>query len=308
MKTLKLIHGRSWKPPEAELKKLWLEAVKHGIERDAPEMVQAYKDAKKEFVYFGKHSNEFLAGHENENYKDDTESRKETLRLLKEWGTRDFSKRNYNRLPGKESFKEGAADVLSPLLSFFRLSDDLISLFAPDIKEYWKGYDSDFGSKVREELTNKLSKTLEKDHSVCLMAHSLGSMIAYDVLWKFSYMSEYRPVVCDKKVDLLITMGSPLGDATVQRGLFGSQASGNRKYPKNIRKWINIAAEDDYISHDERIRNDYQYMTRNNMVDSIEDRKIYNLSLRKGKSNPHHSGGYLIHPKTISAIVEWLKE
>ena len=31
-------------------------------------------------------------------------------------------------------------------------------------------------------------------------------------------------------------------------------------------------------------------------VKSIKDKRIYNLAVRSGKSNPHHDVGYLIHP------------
>ncbi len=33
---------------------------------------------------------------------------------------------------------------------------------------------------------------------------------------------------------------------------------------------------------------------------------IYNLNIRNGKSNPHASIGYLINPKFITVLDEWL--
>lgn len=306
MKTLILIHGRSWKPPEEQLKKMWVEAIRFGIQRDFPDKVALFDQAHVEFVYFGDISNHFLSELKGKPAPDDLDGRKETLALLKQWRAGQFNKRNYRRLPGKESFKEGVADILSPLLSYFHLSDELISQFAPDLKEYWKGEESAFGSAVREPLTRPLMEALDRQDSVCLLGHSLGSMIAYDVLWKFSYRGEYRPSYCNKMVDLFLTIGSPLGDATVKKGLLGAHVTNHRQYPCNIRKWINVAAEDDYISHDERIRNDYRKMIRLGLVDSIKDYKIYNLALREGKSNPHHSCGYLIHPRVSQVLVSWL--
>lgn len=306
MKTLILVHGRSWKPPKADLRKLWLDALVHGIKRDAPHALDDFKAAKKEFVYYGDISNRFLSKHKNEPIPNDTASRRITLDQLKKWKTHEFTKRNYNKLPGKESFKEGIADALSPLLHFFHLSDDLISAVAPDMCEYWKGEDSSFGSSVREPMTAPLKRALDRNDSVCVMAHSLGTMIAYDTLWKFSYRSEYRPKYSSKEIDLFVTLGSPLGDETVKEGLFGARASGPRKYPTNIRRWVNIAAHDDYISHDQKIANDYTRMKRYGLIDSIKDHRISNLSLRNGKSNPHHSGGYLLAPRTTSTLVDWL--
>jgi hypothetical protein len=42
-------------------------------------------------------------------------------------------------------------------------------------------------------------------------------------------------------------------------------------------------------------------------VSCIRDYKVYNLAVRYGKSNPHSSLGYLVHPRTAQIIVEWLQ-
>ncbi len=307
MKTLILLHGRGFKPPKARLKKLWLDALRFGIARDFPEAVDLFEAARIAFVYYGDTSNAFLSQLTGKPQVDDTKKRQVTLDGLKQWKASQFNKATYEGLAGKESYKEGLADVFSAVLSFTRLGDEVISLVAPDMKEYWMGYQSPFGSAVRAPVTNPLKRAFNRGDSVCIIGHSLGSLIAYDVLWKFSYMSEYRPDYCTKLVDLFMTIGSPLGDDTVKRGLFGAAATNERRYPCNIRKWINIAAEDDFICHDKRIKNDYKDMLKWKLIDAIEDHKIYNLSLRDGKSNPHHSTGYLIHPTVIKALVDWLK-
>lgn len=307
MKTLILLHGRGFKPPKARLKKLWVDALRFGVERDFPEMLAQFDAARIEFVYYGDTSNAFLSKLTGTSIPDDFSTREATLEGLKLWTASQFNKATYEGLAGKESYKEGLADILSAVLSFTRLGDDVISLVAPDMKEYWMGYKSPFGSAVRAPVTRPLKRAFNRGDSVCIIAHSLGSLIAYDVLWKFSYMSEYRPDYCGKLVDLFLTIGSPLGDDTVQRGLFGASANNERQFPCNIQHWVNIAAEDDFICHDKRIKNDYRDMLKWHLVDSIEDHKIYNLSLRDGRSNPHHSMGYLIHPTLTKVLVDWLR-
>jgi hypothetical protein len=71
---------------------------------------------------------------------------------------------------------------------------------------------------------------------------------------------------------------------------------------------VNVAAEDDYISHDEKVKNDYRDMYRKtpHLIQSIEDIPIYNLSVREGTSNPHSSAGYLVHPRVAAVIAAWL--
>lgn len=303
-KTLVLIHGRSWKPKESPLRSLWLDAIKSGLKRDNTEAYNRFSDIKVEFVYYGDVNNKFLKKELNKPWIDDSDSRRITLEQLRGYTAGQFTKRNYNELPGKESFKEGAADVLSPILNFFNLSEALIAQVAPDMREYWND-ESVFGTEVRRQMIKPLKRAFDRKGSTAIVAHSLGSMISYDTLWKFNRYGEWFDY-WKLKIDLFVTLGSPLGDITVQENLKGRKASGERRYPGNIRKWVNIAAEDDYISHDSKISDDYRKMRRHDMIESIRDYKIYNLSVRDGKSNPHHSCGYLIHPTTTRVLADWI--
>ena len=242
----------------------------------------------------------------NEPWVDDTESRRGTLQELMRLRASQFTRKNYNNLPGKESFKEGAADILSPLLNFFQLSETLIAKVAPDMREYWND-ETSFGTAVRRPMIKPFKRALDRDGSTAIVAHSLGSMISYDTLWKFSRYGEWFDY-WEKKIDLFVTLGSPLGDVTVQDNLKGKDAKGERRYPENIRKWVNIAAEDDYISHDSEILDNYRGMKKLGLIESIKDYKIYNLSVRDGKSNPHHISGYLVHPRTAEILAHWILE
>ena len=88
--------------------------------------------------------------------------------------------------------------------------------------------------------------------------------------------------------------------------LLAHQADGLRRYPNNIKRWDNVAAEDDFISHDSKIANDYKRMFKLEPAPEINDHKIYNLSVRGVKSNPHHGCGYLISPKVVKLVTDWL--
>lgn len=317
-KTLILIHGRNWKPKKNELKALWLDALDSGFERDyAGTATQTkWKNCKKEFVYYGDISNAHLKSLGKKrrlSEAQDLKDRKDSLKALKLWNAGDFNRRNYKKLPGSGALKEGVADILAPLLKGVGLSDNVIKSVAPDMHGYWQGEESEFGSNVREPLISPLKKAMDRNDSICVVSHSLGTMIAYDTFWKFNYTGEYRADgYHKKKIDLFVTTGSPLSDGTIQDRLKGAKAKGSRRYPANLKKWVNIAAEDDFISHDKKLSNDYQYMTRKKMIQSITDIGIYNLALRRRepldipKSNQHHGAGYLIHPKTIETLATWL--
>lgn len=301
-----IVHGRDFKPSEKYLKKNYNDALKFGIERDfgknSPTMSR-FKDTKISFIYYGDKSNKFLRSVGRKyNPASDSIDRDKALALLKSYKSNQFTKATYNKVPGKTSLKEVAANVLGVVLAPLRLADNLITKVAPDMKHYWT--DSRFGSDVRWSLTEPLAKAIKKGDEIMILSHSLGTLISYDVLWKFSHYAEYQHIR-GKKVDL-VTLGSPLGDETVKRKLKGSGEDGIYKYPHNIKHWVNIAAEDDFISYDGKISNDYKVMEKKGLLSSITDLKIYNPSERNGKSNPHHFAGYIVNPKTIKVVGGWV--
>lgn len=304
--TIILIHGRHFKPNESDLKTLWLDALAVVVARDQPSVLPLYTAATKSFVYYGDVSSAFLL---NEGYEydqaADIKDRKKLLKKLAQYKKSQFNKKNYNELPGKSVWGEALADAFAGALSFLRLSDPAISLVAPDMRKYWNE-DSDFATDVRFPMIAPMKEAMDRGDDILVISHSLGSMIAYDTFWKFCRTGEYRPTYTEKKVSLWITLGSPLSDETVKRNLNGSGASGERRYPNNVVEWVNIAAEDDYISHDQVLADDYAEMKQLGLVKSIADERIYNLAVREGKSNPHNELGYLIHPAVSSRVAEWL--
>ncbi len=305
-KTILFVHGRSFKPKKTALRSNWLCAIEHGIARDRKGKLAAFKKARKEVVYYGDLSNALLRS-KGKRYqeKEDIKSRAETLAALKKFDAGQFTKAMYRKLPGKNSYKEFLADVGAVALGPLHLTEGLVSVVAADMRQYWN-FDSEFGSNVRARMIGPLKRAMNRGDKIMVVSHSLGTLIAYDTFWKFSRTAEYRPKYTNKRVDTWITLGSPLGDETVKRNLKGAGASGPRRYPGNIKRWENVSAEDDFISHDSKLSNDYKAMYKNSLVDEINDQRIYNLAVRRGNSNPHHGAGYLIHPKVIKLITDWV--
>ncbi len=306
-----LIHGRSFKPEKAELKRNWLSALRFGIARDDPggDTLAAFDQAKKTFVYYGDLSNDFLRSRgKRYDVARDVADRSKALAALEEIPQRGFSEKRYNEIRGANGLMEGLADLASGPLSFLGLGDNLVGSVAPDMAHYWNT-GRPWGSSVRWRLTFELEKKLKKpENHVALISHSLGTMIAYDTLWKFSHYAEYAHLrERGTPLSLLMTLGSPLGDSSVRKNLKGASVSGIRRYPTNIRKWVNVAAEDDYISHDSGLANDYHEMVDFGLVRSLQDEAIYNLAVRDGKANPHHGTGYLIHPVVSRHLRSWLR-
>ncbi|HFQ5142087.1 TPA: hypothetical protein ACGUU1_002359 [Vibrio vulnificus] len=303
-KRILFIHGRGPKPDRNDLQTLWFDAIQHGLLRDYGESrVQAFKQIEKRFIYYGDLSNE-LFGEPIEN----PQSRFEALEKLKQYPRNGFTKTNYKKVSKLGFLAEALADTFSAVLGHLKLAEPLITSVAPDIAHYWNE-DIYFGSDLRSRLTKELKEALDSGDEVMMVAHSLGSMISYDCLWKLSHYGEYRhDYGAEKKVDLLVTLGSPLGDENVKARLKGSSLSGKKRYPLNIDQWCNISAEDDYISHDNRIKNDFKEMLQLGLVKGgMKDiYPIYNLCVRDKQSNPHSAIGYLVHPKFVTVLNQWM--
>ena len=211
----------------------------------------------------------------------------------------------YKSLYRRHTWRDDFASAISPSLAWLRLSDNLIRRRLPDIGEYWNP-DSKYGSKVRWPLTEVLRRLLLEKSDILLVTHSLGTMIAYDVLWKLSYYGEHRAVAqLGHKVSLWITLGSPLGDRTVRKNLKGSRARKSRRFPSLVHSWTNVAARNDYVCHDRTLQDDFREMP--GLTRPIQDKVIWNMAKRYGESNPHHGVGYLVSPCVADAVATWLR-
>jgi hypothetical protein len=175
----------------------------------------------------------------------------------------------------------------------YGIRDRLIARRFPDVVRYFS--DHALASQVRARLQQVLVPALRRGDRVVLLAHSLGSVVAYDVLWKISHMSEYA-WLRRRQVTLLVTMGSPLGDRVVKQRLLGWRYPAPQSYPRNIGRWVNLSARGDAVCHDERLANDFQAMIRAGGAARFEDR-VRLCTIYRGRTrvwNPHAFYGYLL--------------
>ncbi|MDH3643243.1 MAG: hypothetical protein OES38_14170 [Gammaproteobacteria bacterium] len=215
--------------------------------------------------------------------------------------TKKFRRAGYEALPSRSSLKEFLADVGAPLLSTLGLTEVALSRSMPELKAYWNDVDG-FGSDARRRVMEPLQAALDRDDQIMVIAHCLGSVVAYDSLWQLSRGDSGNT----GKIDTLLTLGSPLADEFVKRRLAGSDQRGDGRYPTNVVNWYNVAAEDDFTCHDETMANDFNAMLEHRLISRIKDYRIYNLAVRYGRSNPHNSIGYLIHPRVSKLVAQWL--
>ena len=160
--------------------------------------------------------------------------------------------------------------------------------------------DNGIAAHARRMLQVPLQAAALAHRPVLLLAHSMGSVIAYDSLWELSHDAPDRA-----QVDLLLTMGSPLGQRYMQRRLKGADKSGYGRYPANIRRWKNLAAVGDLTALDRDLGNDFAEMLELGLIETFEDEAILNYYRLNGELNVHAEYGYLVNEKTAHTIVSW---
>lgn len=168
-----------------------------------------------------------------------------------------------------------------------------------DLRRY-TGDDNGIAEHTRRMLKVPLRAATEGHHPVLLIGHSMGSVIAYETLWEMSHNGRDHVVV-----DLLLTMGSPLGQRYIQKRLKGSMSRGLSRYPHNIRNWKNLSAVGDLTAIDPRLKNDFGELLQLGLVESFEDAELYNYFRLDGALNVHSEYGYLVNKTTARTVSSW---
>ena len=307
-RSLLLVHGRDFKPGRDTYLDLSMAAFCAGIERDFPDLLGGFDAVRKDIVWYGDLSEKILQGHGKKYDVDlDIGDRRNALNALREIKERKrFGIRQYDRLPGKSAIPEFLADVSAPVLGSVGLAMPLLGSVA---KDFAANFDTKLGfaDAVRERMRTKLCELMDRGDRIMLITHGTGSVVAYDVLWQLSRDPAFNEQYGSKKVELWLTLGSPLGDRNVQKRLLGATEKSENRFPANVVSWHNAAAEDDYTCHDNSLADDFKKMLEQRLVSAVRDYRVFNLAVRYGKSNPHSSIGYYIHPRTAKIISDWLK-
>ncbi len=144
--------------------------------------------------------------------------------------------------------------------------------------------------KVRDEVRKRFGDDLGAvdggPHVV--VAHSLGSVIAYDCL---------KRVAGTKKVDMLITLGTPLGMSEIQHNM-RPEWSKDDGYPGELPRWVNVVDRLDPVCvADPIIANDYMRKKAAVVVDEV---------VSNGGVMRHPSGKYFRQTVVQDAVREGL--
>lgn len=192
-------------------------------------------------------------------------------------------------------------------LNFSSISDKIIHHYFRDLEAYYsdspeqeKSGNRSFRDQVRERLATVLRK-YEKDE-ILLLSHSMGSIIAYDVL------THLTP---DINIQTFITVGSPLGMPIIVGRIFAEQKKKMIKVakvrtPDSVRKnWFNFADWEDRIAIDAILKDDFDENIHH--VRAV-DISVHNDYENRGVRNAHKIYGYLRTPEMAEVISDFLMQ
>lgn len=275
------IHGLLNKPLKDTLQAWWGEAIKEGLERNHNEnslqmnfQLAYWADVRNENPIAVKDLSERYEPADGHGplRRYDRDLADKAREIANKWGGRIIDK-------GKD------------LLGIGPGVEKLLAVKLEDLSDYYQK------EQIRLDIRKSLSELLEqnKEKEILLIAHSMGSIVAYDVLRGYD---ETLAV----KIKHFITIGSPLGLPYVSKKV--RDEFGDARAPQNVARWSNLADPGDKVAIDVNIRDDY---SANADGVRAEDLLVHNdYANHEGKANNHKSYGYLRAPEMSDRIRDFL--
>ena len=276
------IHGRSNKPAQETLRDWWQDAVEEGLAESTAVSLGSV-DLKMAY-YANIHYAEdgpLTAANNDEPYKKAEEGAIQPYKM----GLFDrFRKVSGNWLDTPLDWLEEHSHLFSALGR--GVSQKLLQ----DLGEYYSNQD------IRTEINNRLKKLLtdHKHDEIILVSHSMGTIVAYEVLRELGQDDKHPGFVLEH----LITMGSPLGLTVVKGNSLGARKK--LRTPSCVRgSWVNFSDPDDFVCLDSHLQDDYE---PNSFAVRVKDVMVCN----DYPGNEHKSYGYLRTPEFSTHLASLL--
>nr|WP_157529353.1 serine peptidase [Kibdelosporangium sp. MJ126-NF4]CEL22986.1 hypothetical protein [Kibdelosporangium sp. MJ126-NF4]CTQ90125.1 hypothetical protein [Kibdelosporangium sp. MJ126-NF4] len=130
----------------------------------------------------------------------------------------------------------------------------------------------------RQRARDTVAKSIRDSGARVVLAHSLGSVVAYEALWAYPEL----------EVDLLVTFGSPLGIRGFVFDRLEPRPDRPGKRPPGVRRWVNIADPGDVCAVP-------RWLSRSFDIDEDFEAPI-------GTFSYHKAVGYLACPVMASTV------
>ena len=300
------IHGLANKPAREVQAKGWRQAISEGLEKNCGMKAPAFTLID---VYWADLLYKYPL-HDDGNFSfdalfDDEPYIPAKPGALKQYedGWTDWVRANAQSVLGS------VADGVKKTFGMDKVADLLLEKALKDLHYY---YDTDQKiagrTGARREARIVLQEELEQvllahtGDEIMLIAHSMGTIIAYDVLRNLGRSNPDQGV----RVPHFVTIGSPLGLPHVKL-----RVAEERTYDPKVRtptivtqSWLNFADRRDAVAFDTHLGDDYG---PNATGIEVKDDIILNDYESNGKANHHKLFGYLRAPEVSAHIQKFLK-
>lgn len=273
------IHGLNNKPPAKVLyEKGWKKALLEGLSKN--------ENISRDNISF-----EGVYWADKRNSKPD--SRGEIYRPARKNSLKGYDEGFVEEVVQKtESFGGGIIDWFKDKLNIDKAANAILKKKLADLYEYYNNEDNYI------DLTSRLRDKLEEhaDKKILLVAHSMGSIIAYDALRMMGRENN------NVTIDHFITIGSPLGLPYVMMKIRDRHHAA--RTPTIVKRWTNFADRRDPVALDEHLKDDFK---ANVAGTRVEDNLVLNdWRVKKGTDIFHKSYGYLRTPEFSKALAEFI--
>ena len=303
------IHGLNNKPPKATLETWWKEALVEGLEKNHQIQKPTFNF---KLVYWADLIYKYPFHHDANYPLDD---------LYNHW---PYTPLPVSQKPPKydETFidylREGIGGLLGRGVDRLRqglgvdpIADKVLERLFDDLSSYYddRADDGDPPAMImnRQQVLEVVKKVLRDElknvlleHStdeIMLIAHSMGSIIAYDVLLDLEQNNTQLSNLH------LMTIGSPLGLYFVKAEIIRERGEGLRT-PTTVCQWVNYADKRDIVAVDAHLSDDYQ--PNQKQVRVQDDLIINSYTKPDGKPDYHSEYGYLRTPELSLQVKEFL--
>lgn len=280
-KVIICIHGRSNKPEEGTLRKWWKSSIEEGLKASTTTSLGSldFEMAYYADIYYV--DGPVLDNKNDEPYK---KAKKGSIKQYEEGMTDRIREITGNWFDTPLDWLEEHSGLFSALGR--TVSKKLLK----DLGKYYS--DNNIKKKVNERLKALLIEY--KNDEIILVSHSMGTIVAYEVLRELGRNRDYPGFTLDH----FITMGSPLGLTVVKGNTISSH--GKLRTPSCVRgSWVNFSDPQDFVCLDSHLSDDY---SPNSFLVKVKDVIVCN----DYPDNEHKSYGYLRTPEFSRYIASLL--
>lgn len=295
------IHGLGNKPSEELLQKWWKKSILEGLENTN----QKFKLPKFELVYW---ADLLYENSLDENIKDENHPLYFKEKYIE--GNREKTDVKHPiRKKILDWFDEAADKIFlndDMTVNYSYITNKIIHNYFKDLEAYYEnGEISIHGNTyhARDQIRSRLIKILKKhkNDDVFLIAHSMGTIIAFDVLT--FHLSKYR-------INSFATIGSPLGIPFVRSKIAQEKEIILNDYhklktPSGVQNWYNFSDLEDDVAISYSLQNDFN---ENDLGVKAVDFIVTNDYKIDNEENHHKSFGYLRTPEFSKILLEFIRQ